>query len=179
MSKLSNNITSINEIKQILQTKALPSLEKDVYEGEYDGSGKISHSKLYRNTRVIGQILGIIKSAKGSEYGYYDGSFDGDGDVVNEGYTVSFQHNSLSSSGQIFYSLDNGNSWVDIYTWTNPLENINQIKFKTVGSIKHNATIMSDILGFHMLARLSSETENYILSFDVDDISITDSVDPA
>lgn len=106
MSKLSNSIININEIKQILQTKALPPREKDIYEGEYSGSGKISHSKLYGNTKTIGQILGIIKSAKGNDYGDYDGSFEGDGELVG-GYTLNF-YNQLTSTGLVMYSTDGG-----------------------------------------------------------------------
>lgn len=80
MSKLSNNITTINEIKELLQTKALPTTDIDIYEGLYEGSGESFSSKLYNNTRVIGRILEILKSS--GDYGNYDGSFEGNGEVI-------------------------------------------------------------------------------------------------
>lgn len=80
MSKLSNNITIINEIKQLLQTKALPVTDIDIYEGLYDGSGESFSSKLYNNTRIIGRVLEMLKSS--GDYESYNGSFEGDGEVI-------------------------------------------------------------------------------------------------
>lgn len=98
--------------------------------------------------------------------------------VASQGYKLEvMQFENLSSTGVFYYSTNNGSTWTQITSATVLTQNAPQVKFRiTWGneSVGIGSMLSSTILGLNLTPTKNTtvESENYILTQDVDDIVV-------
>lgn len=120
-------------------------------------------------------------------YEEYAGEFEGNAEIIPEGYKVTFGIVN-SAPGFNFYSLDNGITWLDFETLGSEstitaveyiMENVTTIKFKVISTATSgwSGWIKCDIspMIFSIAGENDEviETDNYILTEDINAVTVT------